>query len=656
MKKSIRIRARALARFSAPALSVLSLACAAAWGQDVQDVMVTTTRVEFKEMDAPYAVEVHTRKDIQSSGTSTLYDYLAKFSGLQVGSGFGNKEAPLISMRGFGLENGFQNMAVVVNGQKINSIDQGPPLLSAISLQDIERIEISRGVGASLFGDGATGGVMEITTKPMEGLRMQAYGGSYGAKGLATQVGAKLNNVEVDVSVDERRLGGYVEADSNGQKDSNKTSNWKAGLAWQDANGLKVRATAGRSDIDARYNNYLSPTQWATNPAMNQGISTQKYTQDSYGLFAVLGLGGAKKISLDYQGSKKYSSLTPWYDPTSPTEYDYKQTATEVALSDRISNISWRVGGNFNQAQRSNSQGIVHKDNEALFGQAHIRWDSFSWMVGARQERVKYNYAQAGSANLSSSHELPQWETGVNKSLDDSNSVFVTYSHGQLSPDVDRFYRAIYNGSGQVVGQEFNEFIVPAKVDMYTIGYNRKTNENLLKLSVFRANLNNEIYVTPSYVNTNFEKSHKYGAELQDKWQINSALLARLNYTYTIAKIDFADASHISYNGKNLPGVSRHMVVWGANWHPADRHAINFSQTWRSKAYAFQDYANSFVQRQPIYRSTDLSYDFAYTKQTQLYVSVSNLFDQNNAIVVNNSGFYAVDFARTWMIGLRTSL
>ena len=175
MKKSIRIRARALARFSAPALSVLSLACAAAWGQDVQDVMVTTTRVEFKEMDAPYAVEVHTRKDIQSSGTSTLYDYLAKFSGLQVGSGFGNKEAPLISMRGFGLENGFQNMAVVVNGQKINSIDQGPPLLSAISLQDIERIEISRGVGASLFGDGATGGVMEITTKPMEGLRMQAF-------------------------------------------------------------------------------------------------------------------------------------------------------------------------------------------------------------------------------------------------------------------------------------------------------------------------------------------------------------------------------------------------------------------------------------------------------------------------------------------------
>ena len=649
MKKSIRARA------FAPALSVLSAICSSAWGQDVQDVMVTTTRVEFKEMDAPYAVEVHSRKEIQSSGASTLYDYLAKFSGLQVGSGFGNKDAPLIGMRGFGLENGFQNIAVVVNGQKINNIDQGPPLLSAISTQDIERIEISRGVGASLFGEGATAGVMEITTKPLEGLRMQAYGGSYGARGLATQAGAKLNNVEVDVSVDERRLGGYVEADSNGQKDSNKTSNWKAGVAWQDSNGLKLRATAGRSDIDAKYNNYLSPSQWVTNPAMNQGISTQKYTQDSYGLFAVLGLGGSRKISLDYQGSKKYSGLTPWYDPTSPTEYDYKQATTEVTLSDRISNFSWRVGGNFNQAQRFNSQGAVHKDNQAFFGQAHVRWDGLSWMVGLRQERVKYNYTQAGSSNLASSHELPQWETGVNKSLDESNSLFATYSHGQLAPDVDRFYRAVWS-NGRVVGQEFNEFIVPAKVDTYTIGYNRKTNEHLLKLSVFRANLNNEIYVTPSYVNTNLEKSHKYGAELQDKWQINSALLARFNYTYTIAKIDFADASRLSYNGKNLPGVSRHMVVWGASWRPTDRHAFNLSQTWRSKAYAFQDYGNSFVQRQPIYRSTDLSYDFSYSKRMQLYIAMNNLLAQNNAIVVNNSGFYAVDFARTWMLGIRASL
>ena len=172
-------------RMAVPALWAMTTAC---WADGLvqpipKDVLVTTTRVAFREMDAPYAVEVHTREDIQASGAMTLYDYLAKFSGLQVGSAFGNKEAPLLNMRGYGFENGYQNMVVSLNGQRLNAIDQSSPILSAISLDAIEKIEISRGVGSSLYGDGAMAGVVEITTRALGGYRVRAHAGGGGASG-----------------------------------------------------------------------------------------------------------------------------------------------------------------------------------------------------------------------------------------------------------------------------------------------------------------------------------------------------------------------------------------------------------------------------------------------------------------------------------------
>jgi iron complex outermembrane recepter protein len=39
-------------------------------------VLVTATGVEMADVDAPYASEVHTRRDIERSGAATLVEYL----------------------------------------------------------------------------------------------------------------------------------------------------------------------------------------------------------------------------------------------------------------------------------------------------------------------------------------------------------------------------------------------------------------------------------------------------------------------------------------------------------------------------------------------------------------------------------------------------
>lgn len=96
----------------------------------------------------------------------------------------------------------------------------------------------------------------------------------------------------------------------------------------------------------------------------------------------------------------------------------------------------------------------------------------------------------------------------------------------------------------------FNEFIEPSKVNNYTVGYNNIQKNNKLKISVFRSNLKNEIYLEPiSYRNKNIDESHKYGVELFDKYLINDNLYTSANYSYIIAKIDEENEGNGAYNG-----------------------------------------------------------------------------------------------------------
>ena len=147
---------------------------------NVDDVIVTANRFEHKESETTYASEIHTAKQIEASGAVTLYDYLSQQTSLNIASNFGSKVTPSINVRGFGGENGYQNVVITIDGQRINNIDQSPQLLGAIPLGNIERIEITKGSGSVLYGDGATAGTIQIYTKNKTGVSVSASAGNYG--------------------------------------------------------------------------------------------------------------------------------------------------------------------------------------------------------------------------------------------------------------------------------------------------------------------------------------------------------------------------------------------------------------------------------------------------------------------------------------------
>ena len=79
------------------------------------DIFVKANRFEHKDTDTTYASEVHTAKQILDSGAGTLYDYLAQQTSLNISSNYGNRATPAINLRGYGTENGHQNVVITVD-------------------------------------------------------------------------------------------------------------------------------------------------------------------------------------------------------------------------------------------------------------------------------------------------------------------------------------------------------------------------------------------------------------------------------------------------------------------------------------------------------------------------------------------------------------
>ena len=108
-------------------------------------VIVYSNKFYTSENNSAHHVEVYDHQEIINSGTNNLFDFLSNKSSLNVSSYSGNKAAPSIDMRGYGLENGFQNIVINVDGYRINNIDMAPSFLGTINTNDIDRIEILKG-------------------------------------------------------------------------------------------------------------------------------------------------------------------------------------------------------------------------------------------------------------------------------------------------------------------------------------------------------------------------------------------------------------------------------------------------------------------------------------------------------------------------------
>lgn len=129
--------------------------------------------------NAAAAVYVVTHEDIIRSGVTSIPDALRMVPGVQVARTDSNSWA--ISIRGF--NNGLANkLLVLIDGRTIYNPLFGGVLWEAhnLMLEDIERIEVVRGPGGTLWGANAVNGVINIISKHTRDTQGNLTSAAYG--------------------------------------------------------------------------------------------------------------------------------------------------------------------------------------------------------------------------------------------------------------------------------------------------------------------------------------------------------------------------------------------------------------------------------------------------------------------------------------------
>jgi len=133
--------------------------------EQLGDVEVTTqSKMPTEVWDTPAAVYVLTQEDIRRSGATTLPDLLRTVPGVEVAELQANQWA--VGIRGFGSAFS-KDILLLIDGRSTYT-----PLFEGVYwdvqdvvLDDIDRIEIIRGPGGTVWGSNAVNGVINIVTK-----------------------------------------------------------------------------------------------------------------------------------------------------------------------------------------------------------------------------------------------------------------------------------------------------------------------------------------------------------------------------------------------------------------------------------------------------------------------------------------------------------
>lgn len=179
--------------------------------EDLMNIKVTSvSKMEQKLSRTASAVFVIEREDIRRSGALNIPDLLRMVPGMDVAQITSNTWA--IGARG--LNGRFSNkLLVMIDGRRVYSLTTGGVFwdVSTVPLEDIDRIEVIRGPGGSVWGANAVDGVINIITKKAD----ETHGGLVTAGGGNVDQGFGLVQYGglLDKKVDYRIFTKYLNQD-----------------------------------------------------------------------------------------------------------------------------------------------------------------------------------------------------------------------------------------------------------------------------------------------------------------------------------------------------------------------------------------------------------------------------------------------------------
>lgn len=604
------------------ALSVMACACAQALAQSatLPAVRVTATRF-LEDPDAlPFGVSVVTAQDIQRVGAATVNEALMKVLGIPGRLDFYGGGDYGLDLRGFGSGAG-SNQVIVIDGVRLNEGDGSSTRLAGIPIESIERIEVIRGSSAVLYGEGATAGVIVITTKPGHGAADRRTGQAYMAIGSDALAEARASaslasgGFSLDVAANRRASDGHRDNFRSNTEGSSLNGQWRND--W-----LRVGLRHAQDKLDTGLPGALSLAQFNANPGQTNNPDDHARIEGERGAVYGEATLGDWQFALD-AGARRKGLRSVMVFGGLPSAYDYDIDARSRNARVRhsamlgglrntavvgVDDLDWtREVHTYGSSARQDSRAVYAKDDLVFPFGLHLS-------AGLRQERAKKTSSTLAGTPVD--ERFNAWEFGVVQRLSAQGSVYARLARSFRFPNADEY---TYESPGA--------HLKPQTSRDLDLGVRWSWQAGKGELRYYRNALRDEIGFDPDAAgpfgfpgaNVNFaDPTRRQGLELDLSHRLAGDWHLRAHAAWREAR--FAGGAH---DGKDIALSPRGALSLGADWQVRSGHTLGGMVSAVSSQHP--DFANAC--RMPSYTTVDLRYAFK-ADAVELALGVANLADR----------------------------
>ena len=258
-----------------------------------EPVIVTASRFAADPAFVPVGATVITSTQIREAGINNVNEAIRKIGGVFGRSSTTGSTDYSLDLRGFGASSE-QNMVVLLDGIRLTENELASPALSSVPIEIVDRIEIVRGGGSVLYGEGASGGIIQIITKRPARNQLNgtvvAEAGAYGLRDVRASVARDVNGLSFDANVDSLRSDNYR------RNNQQKQDNFSGGLQWAMPEG-RVGMRIDSAKQNTRFAGSLTLDQFNSDPRQTTSpddFGTSDVTR--YTLFGERHLGQEEQV------------------------------------------------------------------------------------------------------------------------------------------------------------------------------------------------------------------------------------------------------------------------------------------------------------------------------------------------------------------------
>lgn len=602
--------------------------------QVLESVQVTALRFDDSIFDLPVNAQNISSKTIDESGLVSVPDVLRRYADVYIRNAGGSPYTGELSMRGFG-ENSGQRVLVLIDGQRLNTLDLSTVNWAQVPLEEIENIEVLRGPQTAAYGNYAESGVVKITTRKWnqpDYAKIGGFFGTYGEYSAYARAAHSSQDYYASANLNYYHNSGYLENSLNWSK----TAGVNAGAKLDEKNEINFMASGG-NNFQRWANPISSYQQMIENPTSNSGVSQENSIDfatisSSWDNHSAQG-EGSLQLGMNMRDCDTLFPST-WGD-TSNSVLLWTATFTpHYRLFLGENDESYLEGGidfyydnmtSKRYADGDYSNKIAATDIERAtvapwLGGKYAIDDTFSLNLNGRYEialnDINHN-ASVGAYDENKNLNGLAAQFGFNAKIDKHWNAYFRFDQVYRYPAIDEM--ASYWGYG---GDRFNPNLSPERGQNYEIGVNFLRDGWKLNTSLFFMHLDDEIMCNPvTYENQNIGATDRYGADIRIAYELEM-IGASTSWTFVSAKFEGGE-----YNNSNVPFVPTIVSSTRVWVKPVNFCQIALEYEWTSQQYMGGDFSNSQAQM-PAFWTVNITANFFITENIRAFIALNNITDE----------------------------